>query len=97
MTAKKSPVSGSRARAKHLTVRGVPKDVADALQVERRRRATSVNATVINLLRQALGLNHAEVFDNGLGRLAGTWTKRDLDEFEQDTKHFETIDPDLWQ
>jgi hypothetical protein len=73
----------------------VPKDVAEALHIERRRRATSVNATVITLLRQALGLNHAEVFDNGIGRLAGTWTQRDLAEFEQDTKRFESIDPDL--
>jgi hypothetical protein len=79
-------------------VRGVPDDVAKALSAERKRRGTSVNATVIMLLRQSLGLTHgAEGYDNGLGRLAGTWTARDLEAFERATEPFGAIDQELWR
>jgi hypothetical protein len=35
------------------------------------------------------------VYDNGLGRLAGTWTEQDLSDFEEATRCFEVIDEDL--
>jgi hypothetical protein len=57
-----------------------------------------VNATVILLLRRALGLTHgAETFDNGLGRLAGTWSANELKAFERATEPFEAIDENLWR
>jgi hypothetical protein len=72
--------------------------VAKALAAEKRRRGTSVNATVILLLRQALGLTRdAQEYDNGLGRLSGTWTKRDQDQFERATEPFEAIEDELWR
>ena len=83
--------------AKHLTVRGIPDDVANAL-AQRRRGGASVNGTVILLLRQALGLTHgAPEYDNGLGRLAGTWTVREHEAFERATEPFEAIDEELWR
>ena len=54
----------------HLTVRNVPAEVAQALAAEKTRRGESLNATVIDLLRRALGVNSGAWYDNGLGRHA---------------------------
>ncbi len=80
----------------HLTVRNVPDDLAHALQQEKRRRGASMNRTVIQLLRRALGLGPSRERDNGLGRLAGTWSREELEEFESATACFGQIDPELW-
>lgn len=81
---------------KQITVRGVSKDLAKALEKETRRRGTSLNKTVLDLLTQSLGLETGR-FDNGLGKLAGSWTEDDFLQFEKDTAVFERVDPELWQ
>ena len=82
---------------RHVTIRGVPADVARALKAEARRRGTSVNQTAKDLLRRALGLDADTPFDNGLGALAGGWTARELAEFEKATEGFEAIDEEIWR
>jgi hypothetical protein len=84
------------AAVKHLTVRNVPADVARALEREKVRRTASLNETVIELLRRALGLGEAER-SNGLARLAGGWSAEDLQRFETAVAGFGRIDPELWQ
>jgi hypothetical protein len=81
--------------ARHLTVRNLPEDVSAALQREKRRRGASLNRTVIDLLRQSLGV--AGTRSNGLGRLAGTWTEAEHRRFLEEIQVFEKIDPDWWQ
>jgi plasmid stability protein len=80
---------------RNLTVRGVPKGVAEALEREKQRRGTSLNRTVIDLLRQALGVGAPR--SNGVAALAGTWTQDDLDEFEEAVASFDRVDADLWR
>jgi hypothetical protein len=89
--------SSSDEVARYLTVRDVPHEVAVALAQERTRLGTSMNATVIALLRRALGLTAGEGFDNGLARFANTWSKRDKEEFDRATAQFEAIDAELWR
>jgi plasmid stability protein len=96
-TARAETTRPARRPAKHLTVRNVPDDVARALAVETRKRGESVNRAVIGLLRQALGMDPGAVHDNGLERLAGTWSAKDLAVFEEATRCFEAIDEDLWR
>ena len=81
----------------YLTVRKIPADVDKALLKEKRRRGKSLNQTVIDLLRQALDLNWELPAGNGLEKLAGTWTQKDLDRFERATAVFEQIDEELWR
>jgi kynureninase len=78
-----------------LTIRNVPKPVADALEREKRRRGRSLNQTVIDLLGQSLGVQEAR--SNGLGRLAGGWDDEYVREFEQAIAPFEQIDQELWR
>jgi plasmid stability protein len=80
---------------KALTIRRVDSDLARSLEQERRRRGTSLNETVLALLRQALGLGE-EPRSNGLRALAGTWSAQDLEEFERAMEPFEQVDPELW-
>jgi hypothetical protein len=81
--------------ASHLTVRNLPQELAAALEREKRRRGTSLNQTVIDLLRQNLGVRGAR--SNGLGRLAGTWTETEHRKFLSSIRSFEKIDRDLWK
>jgi hypothetical protein len=80
---------------RHLTVRNVPLDLALALAAARQRRGTSLNQTVIDLLRQSLGL----VGDgsNGLEKLAGTWDEEQFREFQSAVAPFEVVDPENWR
>lgn len=74
---------------RRLTVRDVSSKLAYSLQAEARRRGTSLNQTVKDLLAEILGIDSRAGFDNGLSALAGTWTAEDLAEFEQATGVFE--------
>lgn len=82
---------------KALTIRDVDGELARALEREKKRRGSSLNQTVLQLLRQALGLDTAKVRSNSLGKLAGTWSKEDLSRFERDTAVFEQVDEELWK
>lgn len=83
--------------ARHLTIRNVAPDLSKAIEVERKRRRTSLNRTVLDLLRRSLGLKASEPFDNGLGKFSGTWSKAEFERFERDTAFLEQIDEDLWK
>lgn len=82
---------------RHLTIRHVPPELANALEAEKRRRGTSLNRTVIELLAQAVGLRTVRERSNGLRRLAGTWTQEEFDEFERAVEVTEQIDEELWR
>ena len=68
---------------KTMTIRSITADLAAALEKERGRRATSLNRTVLALLRERLGLERKGPRSNGLGELAGGWSAEELEEFEQ--------------
>jgi len=82
---------------RHLSIRNLPSDVARALERERKRRGTSLNATVVELLRVAVGSGPGAPFDNGLGKHAGGWTAKDHEEFERNTRVFDRIDEEKWK
>lgn len=80
---------------KHLSIRNVPPEVARALESEKKLRGKSMNQTVLDLLRAALGL--ADRRTNGLEKLAGTWSEAEFEEFQRATAPFEEIDEELWR
>lgn len=82
---------------KQITVRGVPPELAKALSKEKQRRGVSLNQTILDLLKQSLGISREVSFDNGLSKLAGTWSQSDLKSFQKNTAIFEKIDEDLWK
>jgi plasmid stability protein len=80
---------------KAITVRNVPADVAAALNQEKRRRGQSLNRTVIELLRQGLGVVAPR--SNGLVHLAGGWSDERACEIERALAPFGDIDPEMWK
>lgn len=82
---------------RHLTIRNLPPEVAEALEKERDRSRTSLNQTVIDLLGRALGVRRRSDESNGLAALAGTWTKEEHEQFEAAVASTEQIDEELWR
>ena len=81
---------------KTLTIRNVPKRLAEALDRERRRRDVSLNRTVLELLGRSLGTDGQGPRRNGLAKLAGTWSPEDQRRFDAAVAPFEKIDDDMW-
>ena len=81
--------------AHHLTIRSVPPELAAALEREKRRRGTSLNQTVIDLLESGLGVSGTR--SNGLRRLAGTWSEAEHRRFLEAVESFGEIDPEMWK
>ena len=82
---------------KTLTIRGVSKRLADALEREKRRRGQSLNQTVLDVLDRGLGLHAAGRPRNGLGKFAGSWSSDDHAQFEANIATTERIDDEIWR
>ena len=81
---------------RHLTIRSVSPELAEALEEEKLSRGTSLNRTVLDLLEQALGIGAGRRRSNGLAALAGTWSAEEFERFEEATAAHEHIDEELW-
>lgn len=81
----------------YLSVRNVPPELAAALKKEKTRQGKSLNRTIIDLLRQSLGVGRMARRSNGLARLAGSWSDEDLRRFEDAVAATEEIDEELWK
>jgi plasmid stability protein len=78
--------------SRQLTVRGVPDDVASRLERVSRARRQSVNATVKQILEDAVG---SERRLDHLRRYA-TWSDADLAEFSAALEGLRTVDAKAW-
>lgn len=78
---------------KQLTIRGVPREVALRLESISRARRQSVNATVLQILQDAVGTQQRK---QRLEKYA-TWTYEDLAEFQKILSDQRRIDDDLWR
>lgn len=81
---------------KTLTIRNVPRRLADALDRERRRRDASLNSTVLDLLGRALGTGGDQPRRNGLAELAGTWSAEEQSTFDAAVAPLDRLDDDMW-
>lgn len=82
---------------RHLTVRNVPEELGRALRKETRKRGTSLNQTVIDLLGHGLGISSSKRHSNGLRRLAGTWSEADHSQFVKALDITEKVDEEIWR
>ena len=78
---------------RQLTIRGVPDEVAERLARMSRHQGRSVNATVLEILEGAVGLERRRA---RLERYA-TWTDEDLTSFEEVLRSQRVIDDELWR
>ena len=82
-----------------MTLRGIDDAVSSALKEKARREDSSVNAVMLRILKESLGIEKKKrtaVYDD-LDHLAGTWSAQDAAEFESATAVFEKVDEDMWK
>jgi len=83
---------------KILSLRGIDEEMEKALREEAKRAKTSINKTIINLIRESIGLTkkkRTRVYHD-LDELAGTWSEKDEQEFKKKTQVFNRIDKEIW-
>ena len=84
----------------NLSIRGLDDKAIAALKRRAAQEDASVNALVVRLVEQGLGLRRARpslTRHNDLDALAGTWRKQDASVFERATAPFATVDAELWK
>ena len=90
---------------KQLTIRGVDASLDRNLRAEAQRRRLSFNRTVLQLLREATGLEtvspstgvaETQARSTDLDHLAGTWPPAEADALDQALKSMRHLDPELW-
>ncbi|MBI1920009.1 MAG: antitoxin [Geobacter sp.] len=82
-----------------MTLRGIDDRIAAVLKEKARKEGTSVNALMLRILKESLGIEKKKrgaVYDD-LDHLAGTWSKKDAAEFDRAISVFEKVDEDMWK
>ena len=79
--------------SRQLTVRGVSDEVGRRLESLSQARGQSLNATVLEILESAVGVDERR---RKLARYA-TWTQEDLEEFNEALFAQRTLDDPLWR
>lgn len=82
-----------------MTLRGVDDTIAAVLKEKARQEETSVNAVMLRILRESLGIDKKKrsAVYNDLDSLAGTWSSQESDDFLRATAVFEKVDEDMWK
>ena len=82
-----------------MTIRGLDDLTIKALKEKAKKEGSSVNAALVKLLQEELGLKKKKrtVVYSDLDHLAGTWNDKDYEEFLQATADFAKIDENLWK
>ncbi len=79
-----------------LALRGIDPALRSAIEAEASRLGLSLNALVLRILRDSLGLTETAGLHHDLDALAGVWSREEAEEFTEAIRHFEEIDPSLW-
>ncbi|MGH3065336.1 MAG: FitA-like ribbon-helix-helix domain-containing protein [Gaiellaceae bacterium] len=79
--------------ARQITVRNVPPELSRRLAELAQARSQSLNATVLDLLERATGINARR---EQLARYT-TWSAEDVSEFTAVLRTHRTIDHEQWQ
>lgn len=82
-----------------MTIRGLDDLTVKTLKEKAKQEGTSVNAALVKLLTEELGLKKKKrmVVYNDLDHLAGTWSDKEYKEFQKIIRDFETIDETIWK
>ena len=84
---------------KTLTLRGIDDELDRGLKKLARQERDSMNAVILHLLRDKLGLAKPRFREthHDLDDLAGTWTKEEAREFDDVVREFSHIDEEMWK
>lgn len=83
-----------------LTIRGLGVELHNALKETARRHGLSMNRYVLSILREAAGMGNKDTSDiefTDLDHLAGTWSQKTYEQFQEQLNLQRSIDESLWQ
>jgi hypothetical protein len=80
----------------NLSIRKLPKEVEAALLKRAASQRKTKSQLVIEALTSYLGLETTESTYQKLKSFFGYMSKKDFDEFANQTRHFGEIDKDMW-
>ena len=84
----------------NINIRGLDDNVHQHLKKEAREKGLSLNTLIVKYLRQDVGLDipvKKKQTHHELDKLAGTWSKKDVQDFQKAVSGFETIDESIWK
>jgi plasmid stability protein len=84
---------------KSITIHDLDDELDHKIRTIASRDGLSLNKTIKKILRSALGLEpHCKLARRGeFQDLFGTWSKKELSEFQKKTADFSKVDPADWQ
>ena len=84
---------------KTLTIRGIDTELDFKIKERAKQNGESINKIVLRLINSAFGLEKNKLFPtyHVLDSLAGTWTKEDENNFNQNIKELSEVDKNLWK
>lgn len=82
-----------------VTIRGIDDITAKRLKDLAKKEGLSINALILKILRQALGVEKKKkaIIYTDLDELAGTWTEEEYQAFLKNIEPFEQIDEEMWK
>jgi hypothetical protein len=80
-----------------ITLRKVPENIYKQLGQIAKKKKTSINKTIIYLLKKSLGIDEETNRKRDLSDLSGTWSNEQAKEFNSKIKIFEKIDNEVWE
>ncbi len=84
---------------KTLTIRNIDNELSRSLKKKAEESGTSLNSCIINILKEKFGLLKKQFSKkyNDLDELAGTWNKKDYEQFNKNIVSFDQIDEAMWK
>ena len=85
---------------KDITLKNLDSFLFQKLKAEAKRQGKDLNTLLIQLLSKYFGFEKKSPKrnnKNNLNRLAGTWSKKEYQEFMDNTSSFGEIDTQLWK
>jgi plasmid stability protein len=84
----------------NVNIRGLDDAVHQRLKIEAREKGLSLNTLIVKYLRQNVGLatpHKKNPTHHELDTLAGTWSKKDVQDFQKAISAFDEIDESIWK
>jgi plasmid stability protein len=84
----------------NINIRGLDDTVHARLKTEAQQKGMSLNNLIVKYLRQNVGMEARDQktpTHHDLDKLAGTWSKKDVQDFQKTISAFEKIDETLWK
>lgn len=82
-----------------LSLRGVEDEVKNRLKLKAKIAGISVNSLILDYIHRGIGYDPARSLKHHheLDHLAGTWSERDKQEFEDAIGYMNKIDEEMWK